>query len=295
MASKGIKFKKLPKKEKAYLLGIISFFAFVLIFGIRAAYAYYNDSASISILANSIGDFDSGDGDINMMIYKENAQGIYVRSYAVPAIGYKFNQTLTKCTITCTNDGTGNCYYSYDEENQIFSLTSDQKVTCKFYFDQEAESDINIYIMKEDSAGTYTYNTQTYSMIESIPAYGYEYAGYYCENQNAISGLEYVSETKKFVVSTSTKNTCYAYFDSVGAADIVANVFVQSADGSTVYKQVESIPANNVYKLSTTKTSACYNSSGNNTGATITYVDGYINITASEKQTCDVYLDLANE
>ena len=29
--------------------------------------------------------------------------------------------------------------------------------------------------------------------------------------------------------------------------------------------------------------------------ATITYVDGYINITSSEKQNCDVYLDLANE
>lgn len=294
MASKGMNLKKLPIKEKAYLLGIISFFAFVLFFGIRAAYAYYNNSASISILANSIGDFDTGDGDINMMIYKENDQGIYVRTYAVPAIGYVFNNALTKCTITCSQDTTGNCYYSYDEENQVFSLTSDQKVTCKFYFDKAAESDINVYIMKEDAAGTYTYNTQNYSMIESIPAYGYEYAGYYCTNQDTVSDLEYISETKRFVVSTSTKNTCYAYFDSVGGADIIANVFVQSASGSSVYKQVESIPANNVYELSTTKTSACYDSSGNSTGATITYVDGYINITATEKQTCDVYLDLAN-
>ena len=293
MASKGIEFKKLPKNEKAYLLGIISFFAFVLIFGIRAAYAYYNNSASISILANSVGDFDSGDGDINMMIYKENEQGIYVRTYAVPALGYSFNDTLTKCSISCVKDGNGNCYYTYSEENKVFSLTSDQKVTCKFYFDKESDSAINVYIMKEDVAGTYTYNNQSYSMIESIPAYGYEYIGYYCENPSAINNLEYVSETKRFVVSTSSKNTCYAYFDSVGSADITANVFVQSAVGSSVYKQVESIPANNVYVLSPTKTSACYNSSGNNTGATITYVDGYINITASEKQSCDVYLDLS--
>ena len=149
--------------------------------------------------------------------------------------------------------------------------------------------------MKEDSAGTYTYNSQNYSMIESIPAYGYEYVGYYCENPDSISSLEYVSETKRFVVSTSTKNTCYAYFDSVGSADIIANVFVQSAVGSSVYNQVESIPANKVYTLSTIKTSACYDTSGNNTGTTITYVDGYINIEATEKQTCDVYLDLATD
>lgn len=293
MASKGIKLKKSPQNEKAYLLVIISFFAFVASFSIRVAHAYYNNTASINILANSVGDFDTGDGDINMMIYRENDEGVYIKSYAVPAIGYSFNSSLTKCTIPCVKDEKGDCFYTYDDENKVFALTSKQKVTCKFYFDKIAESDINVYIMKEDAAGTYTYNNQTYIMIEEIPAYGYEYVGYYCENPNSINNLEFVSETKKFVVSTSTKNTCYAYFDSVGQADIIANVFVQTYFGRSIYKKVDFIPVNKIYTLSTSKTSACYDAAGNNTGTIITYEDGYINIAASEKQTCDIYLDLS--
>ena len=293
MASIGVKIKNLPKKKKAYLFTIISFFAFVLIFGVRAVYAYYNDTASISILANLIGDFDTGDGDVNLMIYKENDKGLFTRTYAVPAIGYTFNDSLTSCTITCSNnDSSADCYYVYDSDNKSFSLTSNQKATCKFYFEQEATSDINVYILKEDVAGTYTYNSKSYTLVESVPAYGYKYIDYYdCDGSATVT---YNSETKKFNVATSTKDTCYVYFDSVGNADIATNVFVQSASGSTVYNQVNSIPANNVYILSTSKTSYCYDSSGNDTNATISYTDGYINITAAGQQTCDIYLDLSN-
>lgn len=298
MASIGVELKKISKKRKVCLLSIIGFFVVILISGIEAAYAYYHTTASISILANSVGDFDMGTGDINMMIYKENDQGVFLKTYAVPSVGYKYDETLTKCTIACSTDSTSNCYYSYDHVNRIFSLTSDQKVTCKFYFKQEAASDINIYIMKEDELDTNTYeetsantyNGKNYALIESIPAYGYEYVGYYCENE--VESLNYNSNTKRFNVQTKTKNTCYAYFDNVSSGDLSVSVYVQSEEGSTVYNLVESIPASKEYVLSTSKTSACYDAENNNTNALITYEDGYINISATGQQTCEVYLDL---
>lgn len=292
MASKGINFKNLPKVKKAYLFVIISFFVFALGFGIKAAYAYYNDTSSVSIFANLIGDFDLGDGDINMMFYKESDDGLFYRSYAIPEVGYKFDDSLTKCTIECSTDDTSDCHYSYNSAANEFSLTSNQKVTCKFHFVQEGATDIVVYTMKEDVAGTYTYNSKTYNLIESIPAYGFSYAGYTCDEAATVN---FDAETKRFNVQTATKNTCYAYFDFDGNADITVNVYVQSEVGSTVYNRVESIPANNVYELSTTKTSYCYDANGVSTGVTPTYADGYINIDAASQQKCDVYLDLSTE
>ena len=304
MASRGTIWKKLPLKKKAYLFGIISFFAILLVSGIKAAYAYYYDSSSLTILSNLIGDFDTGDADINLMIYKETAKdsNLFTRSYGIPAVGYKLNDSLTTCTkpcddnlnkncpVTC-NDSISTCYYTYNDSDKSIALTSSHKVTCKYYFEQEATSDINVYVMKEDVNGTHEFNDKYYSLSESIPAYGFKYNTYTCENAATVS---YDSELKKFNVSTQTKNTCYAYFDSNGSADIVVNVYVQSSEGSSTYTQVETIPANKKYVLSTTQTSKCIDANGA-LAATPTYEEGYINITASEKQTCDVYLDLATE
>lgn len=311
MASKGTRIKKLPLNKKAYLFGIISFFVIVLILGINVTYAYYYDSSLLSILAGKIGDFDTGDGDVNVIVYKETGKdtNVFTRSYSVPAVGYKFDSTLTKCIKPCDDDSNKNCtiscsqsssstpscYYSYNSTNNNFSVTSEHQVTCKFYFKSESNSDINIYIMKESTTSTeYQYSSKYYEMVENVPAYGYKYAGYSCENSDAIESFEYVSELKKFNVSTEYKNTCYAYFEAEGSADIIVNVYVQSASGSAVYEPVTTIPANKTYKLSTSSSnvSACYDTSGNSTDTTIEYTNGYINVSATEKQTCDVYLDL---
>jgi len=279
--------KILTNKHKVFLFLTISVFVVVLILGIQKAYAYYHDSVSKGILANKVGDFDLGDGDINMMIYRENEEGKFVRIYAVPADYYVFNDELTSCTIPC-NDGLGNCSYSYDANNRTFALTSNQKITCKFYFEQEEASDINVYIMIENTRGTYTYNFKKYSISDYVPAYGYVYSdNYECDDA---AELTYNAETKKFSVATATKNTCYVYFNSIGESDVIVNVFVQSAYGSTTYSEVSTIPSNKIYALNETK-SNCYDSSGA-TGSAISYVDGYINISASGAQTCDVYLDL---
>lgn len=276
------------QKRKAKLLLIIVF-SLLLISGIQISYAFYNSSSAISILANKIGDFDTGDGDVNIMIYRENDEGKFIRSYGVPAIGYVYNSTLTSCTITCDTNASSACHYSYDAESKEISLTSDQKVTCKFYFEKETESDINVYILKEDTNGTYNYNSKTYSLVNGVPAYGYEFDSYTCDNS---ATLVYNSELKKFDVETTGKNTCYAYFNSVGSADIIANVYVQSSAGSTVYNEVSYIPANQLYVLSTSRTSQCYDDSATVLNTTINYTDGYIVIDAVQKQTCDIYLDL---
>lgn len=291
--------KNLLNKKRMFLLVVISFFALIISFGINIAYAYYHESITSGILANKVGDFDTGDGDINMLIYKENDEGKFTRVYAIPDAFYTFNDELTSCTIPC-NDGQGNCEYTYDSVNRNISLTSNQKLSCKFYFEKEASSDINIYVLVEDENGSYsnTYTesdasgvstiTKNYSLFDNVPAYGYEYTGNYkCDSS---ANVTYNSETKKFSVATATKNTCYVYFNSVGESDVIVNVFVQSAYGSTTYSEVSTIPSNKIYALNETK-SNCYDSSGA-TGSAISYVDGYINISASGAQTCDVYLDL---
>lgn len=279
--------KILLNKNKVFLFVLISIFAVILVFGAKKAYAYYHESITSGILANKVGDFDLGDGDINLMIYRENQEGKFVRIYAVPADYYVFNDELTSCTIPC-NDGLGNCSYSYDSVNRTFALTSNQKITCKFYFEQSVTSDINIYILVEDSKGTYEYNFKNYSLRDSIPAYGYVYSGEYeCDDS---AELTYNSETKKFSVATATRNTCYVYFTQVGDADITVNTYVQEEYGVDAYTLVDSIPANKIYTLND-EISSCLAVSGGDAG-TITYTDGYINVVANSKQVCDVYLDL---
>lgn len=290
MTSNNAVMKNLFSKNKIFLFGLIGLFIVVLSFGIQKAYAYYHDSITTGLLANKVGDFDLGDGDVNVMIYRENDEGKFVRVYAVPSAYYVFNDELTSCTIPC-NDGLGNCEYKYDEVNKAFELTSNKKITCKFYFEKETESDINVYVLVEDASAddTYTYNSKTYALSEVIPAYGYVYTDHYtCTGSGVVT---YNSETKKISVATGTKDTCYVYFDKVGNADVTVNTYVQDEYGSETYTAVNSIPANKIYTLNESK-SKCTPVATDDAAGEITYTDGYINVSASGQQVCDVYLDL---
>lgn len=288
MASKNSTITKiLTNKRRMFLFLLIGFFVIILISGGYKVYAYYHDSIASGILANKVGDFDTGDGDFNLMLYKENDEGKFVRVYAIPSDYYVFNDSLTSCTIPC-NDGSGACSYSYDSINKTVSLTSNEKVTCKFYFEQVSNSDISVYVMIERNSGTHIYNSKSYSLVDSIPAYGYIYSGNYVCDSSA--ELIYNSETKKFRVATSTKNNCYAYFDLEGSTDVVVNTYVQDEFGRNAYTLVETIPANKIYTLNSTKSICTPITSGD--AGTISYVDGYINISSNSPQTCDVYLDL---
>ena len=265
----------------------IAIFVFTLmIISFTFVKAYYNSTSSMSILASLVGDFDTGDGDINMMFYKET-NGKYVRTFAAPALGYTFDDTLTTCSIECSNSNpNAACYYHYDSSNNSFSIDSNNKVTCKFYFKEDVKADIIVNILKEDENGTYEYNSKKYSLSEHVPAYGYEFVtnGYSCDNN---STLTYDSNNRVFNVHTTQKETCYAYFDKNGkTADVTTSIYVQNANGT--YEKVDYIPQNKTYQLSQSQ-SSCTDSN-----ATITYENGYISISAVEKQTCSIYLDLIN-
>lgn len=274
-----------------------AFLSLMLVIGISVANAYYTNTSSISVLASLVGDFDSGDGDINMIYYKENDEGRYVRTYAIPALGYTFNDAKTNCNQTCSNsDSSASCYYNYDSTTHSINLDSEDKVTCKFYFDKEINADVIVNILKQDENGTYEYNSNKYSLSENVPAFGYDYVGYSCTNG---STAQYISDTRTFKVNTTQKDTCYVYFDTnEEVADIVTKIYIKE---NTEYKEVEYIPQNKTYTLSQTEASYCVNgitdnaSYSNANSSTISYENGYINIDSSEQQTCKVYLDLVTE
>ena len=185
------------RRKKTFIL--VTFAIILVVISFTFVSAYYNNTSSISILASLVGDFDFGDGDINMMFYKES-NGSYVKTFAAPAIGYTFDDTLTTCSIECSNSNpNAACYYHYDANNKTFSINSDDKVTCKFYFKEDVSADITVNILKEDENGTYEYNSKTYSLSEYVPAYGYEFVtnGYSCDNN---STLTYDSTNRVFNV-----------------------------------------------------------------------------------------------
>lgn len=294
-------------KKKAYSIGIVLLVTIILILGIKSTYAYYHKTDSFGILSGLVGNFNNIDGDINVIIYKENNNGEYSMIYNIPELGYIFDDSKTTCTIPCSNTGNPDadqntsCHYTYNSSEtsheKAFSLTSNEKVSCSFYFNKETEEDIKVYIMKQDEEGTNSYTgkdsiTRKYNIVEEVPAYGYKYSEYQCTND--IVNFEYNAELRKFNVATRFKNVCYAYFNSTGDADTTVKVYVQSAPSSTVYSEVTSIPENKKYELSTGKQSYCTPSEGSD-NVTISYTDGYINISdINHKQTCHVYLDVVN-
>ena len=292
--------EKRNDKRPISLFIVIGIMAIVLGFGIKYAYAFYHISEYSGLLANQVGDFDVGDGDINILIYRETDEGEFARVHTIPSAYYMWDQSATTCSIACSNGETGDCRYSYDATNKYFTITSNKKVTCKFYFVKEADSDINLTILAEDENGSYTHTgtdgvERTYSLMEAVPAYGYEYSEEFsCSANNANTNITYNPETRKFTISTSQKDDCYVYFNSVGNSDIKVNVYIQSTEGSTEYTQVDSIPSYRTYKLNSTL-SKCTSPSGTVLSTPITYSGGYINITATEQQTCNVYLDISEE
>ena len=284
------KLKELSHNSKISLFFIISFFIVVLILGINATYAYYNNANSAALIRSHIGNFEKK-GDINIEVYKRNIGGLYTKSYAVPALGYSLSSV--SCTVAAceTTDTSSSCYYEYSEGNNTISLSSNQRVLCKFYFDELAASDINVYIMKENI--NVSTNPKTYVLVNDIPAYGFVFSRATCDNDVVPT---YNSNTRTFNVSTTEKTTCYAYFDSMGTniADVTVHVYVQSAKNSSVYSEVDSIPSNTEYQLSSdvNHVSTCIKNSDSTISTAPTYTNGYININATEKVTCSVYLDI---
>lgn len=294
--------KRLKLKKKPYIMLIISFFVITLILGIKSAYAYYYDEVSKPMLAVAVGDFDIGNGDVNIMIFKEiskdsNGKIRYARTYGVPAMGYTFDAASTKCSFdtgntTCarSTDGTpiGNCSYTYND--RTFTLTSNQKVTCKFYFNAEAESDINVSIMVEDSRDEN--GKINYKNVNFVPGIDYKYISSSCDNDTDTEVI-YDEKEGKFTVKTPFKNKCYAYFNKIDS-EVTTKIYVQDETGGHVL--VDSIPTDKTYILSTEK-SVCKimgtKDEINREEEYISYENGKINIIGmDQKVSCYVYLDL---
>lgn len=276
------KFKNMQKDNKRVVLFTI-LFSMVLVFGCGMfyAYAYYNKNATISFLSSTIGDFDTGNGDINIMIYVEDDNGKYNLIKNIPSFGYYLNDYLTNCSAI------------YKVNNKI-AVTSNEKVTCKFYYSKLQDADIKIMTMIEDQNGIYEYNNKLYKLSDYIPAYGYEYKDYKCMNNEINANLTYHAEIRKFSLDTKATNLCYAYFDNIGITDVNVNVYVREDLATNKYKLVESIPSLRTFVLSTTTNSYCKNKDGTTSSDVVKYINGQIQITAREPEECNVYLDVVS-
>lgn len=294
--------KKLSQKNR-FNIFLMIFFAMVLIFGIRAAYAYYHSDDDASIVISRVGNFDNS-GDINIVVYKEQyyesgLEDLYVKSYAVPEIGFELNTVL--CTISdCeTTDSTEPCYYNFNPETFDITLSSDQKVTCKFYFNQQSDADIIVNIHRENIRLAPT-NPKTYELVYEIPAYGYVYSAENSTCDNNVTPT-YDPFTRRFNLSTDGKTTCDVYFDSIGKnlADITAHIYVQTEANTDSYIEVESIPSNVEYEISenVNRVSKCLtlDEPAQESTAPIIDEDGYLVINATERVVCEVYLDIVTE
>ena len=215
-------FKKMSTQRKFCTYGLLIFIVIVLMISIKFTYAYYNDSDSYSMIGATIGDFDPAKGDINMKIYKQPADSNeYVLTYGVPSVGYTFKNektfcynTITKEQITCNNDNTGDCHYTYNQETADLSLTSNQKVTCEFYFERTTESDVNLYMYVEDDDHIdRIYNNKNYKLVNDYPT-GYKFTAGVCDNSNGNSSTVTCDDNnKKCTVTSNEKSKCRAYFD----------------------------------------------------------------------------------
>ncbi len=304
--------KNLTKKDNKFYFLTLLVMTLILIGGIQSAYAYYyyKNPESLTILSNLIGDFDSGNGDINIIVYKETGvkSDKFEKTYSVPEIGYSLNIDKTSCKspsgqiITCKKDNPdADCNYTFDSDTKEINLTSNQKVTCEFYFNKDYENDIELYIMMQDGNGTHTrehYDEEpedvirTYRNVDNIPAYGFTYSGYYCQNGSTV---EIDEETGNIKVLATQRDVCYAYYDGdLQNADIIANVYVQKVVGGN-YVKVSSIPNSQKYKIAEEKESYCHTEDGTKTSSVPTYENFYINIPETDqKQVCEVYLDIDN-
>ncbi len=276
--------KFMQKDRKMIVLYTVLFsMILVFVFGMMYAFAYYNKSAAFTLISSTIGDFEQGTGDINIMVYIENDTGGYNLIKSIPSFGYILNDSKTECDADYTINGS----------NEI-NVTSNKKVTCKFYFKKLTDADVKVLVMVEDDEGIYEYDNKLYKLSDYIPAYGYDYKNYACTNTGVPVNLRYDANTRNFTLDTNSTNLCYAYFNNIGIVDVNVNVFIREDLSTNKYVQVESIPSLRTYKLSTSTTSYCKNKDGTTSSDVISYTNGQIKLSSTAPESCYVYLDVVS-
>lgn len=273
----------LKNNKRIVLLPILFSMVIVFTVGMLYALAYYDKHATFPFLSSTVGDFEGGDGDINVMIYiqKDSLDG-YNLIKSIPLYGYIINDTLTDCDADYTIVG------------NTINISSSGKKTCKFYYDKLDDTDVKVLTMVEDDEGNYTYNNKKYKLSDFIPSYGFEYTNYNCLDSSKVTNVTYVAETRSFSVSTTGRNACYTYFNKLGVSDVTVNVYIREDLSTNRYVEVEHIPSLKTYKLSTDTQSYCQNKDGTKVNNAINYTNGQIVVTATKPEACYVYLDIVN-
>lgn len=266
------------KNRKKYLtlIGILIVINLILI-NKYISFSYYQDEDRLSILRSVVGDMYLNKYDYVLQIYLEDidlngsGNGNYYLTKEIPTFGYIYSG------YKCKNDST----LVFDENTSTASVTTSGKESCSLYFDVIGNTDLAVKIMLEDDV-----NSNSYTISEKIPSYGYQYSHYDCTNN---ATLEYNSELHSIKVSSSTNEHCSVFFKKV-SSDISLNLYVEENYQSEDYIERLSIPSNTVYSLNTNK-SNCKNLENERVDTIITYVDGYINIETDKNLVCNIYLD----
>lgn len=275
------------KRKKIVLSSILILIGFLFLWGFNTVNAYYNSKTDFSFLGTTIGDFDIGDGDINLVLYKESDDGKYNLTKSIPLIGYYLNNDKTDCSNK-------NTVISYENATNEVNIETDSQTTCRIYFDQLGESDVRAYMLVETTNGEYSYNGKTYNLSNKVPDVGYEYLTYACQNPEAVTEIDYDGQTRTFTYKSTDRNICYIYFNALSNPDVTLNIYIQETMGSESYMNVTNIPTLYTYKLNSTK-SYCLDLDNNNIGsAVLSYADRKISVEVEYAGVCYVYLDINN-
>ena len=268
--------------NRKVVLGSIGTVLFlVLILLINKSFAIYQNEYNFSILKAKVGDNYSSKFDYTLLIYVEDlndtgaGSGRYSIKEVIPAIGYAYSG------YKCQNGS----ILTYDETTQNTSVTTDQIEVCSIYFDSTAMADVTLNVMLEENP-----DSNTYSVTNQIPYFGYKYSHYECDNN---STLQYNQELHNVSITSTNQDTCSIYFKKY-PVDLEVKLFVEDSYDSNNYIERLSIPSNKVYELNNSN-SECINNNGERIDTTIDYVDGYVEIGSKELAYCSIYLDIKNE
>lgn len=270
------------RKRNLTTIGILIIVNFISLISIMtlSSYAIYKNNTEFSVLGARIGDKYSNKFDYTLLVYIEEVNdsgagsGTYNLTSDIPTIGYTYSG------YKCKNNST----LTYDDSTLMTSVITNQRDVCSMYFDLTNNTDISIKIMLEDSI-----DSNTYTVNDNIPFYGYKYSHYECKNN---SELIYNSELHTATVSTTSKEYCNIYFEKENT-DIEMNLYVEETYGSRDYIERLSIPNNHEYVLNETNT-VCTNLNMERVDGILTYVDGYVEVNTQEMVSCNVYLDRKN-
>ena len=140
---------------------------------------------------------------------------------------------------------------------------------------QEYDYTVLVYLESTDSQGNGNGN---YELSGAIPAIGYAYSGYQCDNN---STLIYDADTMTTSVTTDHKERCSVYFDIVGSLDLSIKIMIEEMPGSDTYILSNQVPAFG-YKYSHYE---CTN------GGTLEYNSTLhkVKLSTSEKEYCNMY------